>query len=276
MDPSEFPTSVSIVLLMLVLASAIELALPMFARPSAQRRRVATNLGLTALTLTLNGALTWIASGVALALSLQGPGLMTRLGIPTVVQIVGGFVVLDFCFGYLAHRALHRSPFLWSAHRVHHSDPFVDATTTLRNHPIEGFCRFLFLIVPIWTLGVPAEAVALQRLLTAINGMLEHANIRLWPPLDRALSLVWVTPGMHKVHHSRVPLETDSNYGNILSIYDRVFRTFTPTDRARSVRYGLDDVDPVEAASLPKLLALPFRPSAQSSGAAVVGATVRR
>ena len=100
--------------------------------------------------------------------------------------------------------------------------------------------------------------VALQRLLTAINGSLEHANIRVWPALDRALSRVWVTPNMHKVHHSRAAAETDSNYGNILSIYDRVLGTFTPTERALSVVYGLDDVDPAQVRSLSQLLALPF------------------
>jgi sterol desaturase/sphingolipid hydroxylase (fatty acid hydroxylase superfamily) len=258
MAPTDFPTSVTIALTMLALATVIELALPMFERAAAQRGRRATNLGLTVLTLAWNGALTWIAAGVAVALSLQGPGLMSRLGVPILAQIIGGFVVLDFSFGYLAHRTMHGSPTLWRAHRVHHSDPFVDATTTFRNHPIEGLWRFLFLIVPIWTLGVPAEAVALQRLLTVINGSLEHANIRVWPPLDRVLSLIWVTPNMHKVHHSRDRAETDSNYGNILSIYDRIFRTFIPTDRARSVTYGLDDVDPVRANSLPTLLAMPF------------------
>jgi sterol desaturase/sphingolipid hydroxylase (fatty acid hydroxylase superfamily) len=244
---------------MMAVATLIELALPLFARTAALRGRRATNLGLTALTLTLNGALTWAAAAVALALSLQGPGPLTRLGIPVAAQIIGGFLVLDFSFGYLAHRTMHMSPVLWRAHRIHHSDVFVDATTTFRNHPIEGVWRFLFLIVPIWVLGIPAEAVALQKLLTVINGSLEHANIRLWPPLDRALSFFWVTPNMHKVHHSRERAETDSNYGNILSIYDRTLRTFTPTDRAISVRYGLDDVDAVRAKSLPGLLAMPFR-----------------
>jgi sterol desaturase/sphingolipid hydroxylase (fatty acid hydroxylase superfamily) len=98
----------------------------------------------------------------------------------------------------------------------------------------------------------------IHRLLSAINGILEHANLRVWPPLDRALSWVWVTPHMHKVHHSRACVETDSNYGNILSIFDRVLRTFTVTDRAFAVRYGLDDVDPVRATSLTELLAMPF------------------
>lgn len=265
MAPREFLTVAAIALAMLVLATLIELAVPLFTRTPAQRGRKAANLCLAALTISLNGALTWAAAAIALALTLQGPGLMTRLGIPILAQIIGGFVVLDFCFGYLAHRMLHSSPVLWRAHQIHHSDVFVDATTTFRNHPLEGVWRFLFLIVPIWVLGIPAEAVALQKLLTVINGNLEHANIRLWRPLDRVLSLVWVTPNMHKVHHSRERAETDSNYGNILSIYDRIFRTFTPTDRAFAVRYGLDDVEPARAKSLPRLLAMPFR-AADSTG----------
>jgi sterol desaturase/sphingolipid hydroxylase (fatty acid hydroxylase superfamily) len=264
MDPATFLTSVSIALSMLALATLIEVALPMFRRPE-RRDRVATNLALTSVTLAWNGVLTWSAAGIALALSLDGAGLMSRLGMPFVAQVLAGFVVLDFSFGYLAHRAMHASPALWRAHRIHHSDPFVDATTTFRNHPIEGAWRFACLVVPIWLLGIPAEAVALQKLLTVVNGVLEHANVRLWPPLDRALSWLWVTPSMHKVHHSRDRSETDSNYGNILSIYDRILRTFTSSERASAVRYGLDDVDPAEAGSLGKLLAMPFRRAGMAS-----------
>ena len=265
MDPRDFLTTLAVTLPMLALATLIELALPMFRRPASQRGRVATNLKLTGMTLVWNGLLTWASAGVALALSVDGPGLMAELGIPFVVQVMGGFVVLDLSFGYLAHRAMHASPILWRAHRIHHSDPFVDATTTFRNHPIEGLWRFLWIIVPTWILGVPAEAVALQRLLTAINGVLEHSNIRVWPSLDRALSWFWVTPSMHKVHHSRERIETDSNYGNILSVYDRIFRTFTSTERARWVTYGLDGIDPIEAESLSGLLAMPFRAPKPSS-----------
>src|SRR5262245_21628460 len=257
MAPNQFSISGAIAVSMLALATLIELAIPAVQR-RPQEGRVSTNLALTVTTLVWNGLLIWTAAALALALSLDGPGLMTRLGIPYVAQVVGGFVVLDFSFGYLAHRAMHVSPALWRAHKIHHSDPFVDATTTFRNHPIEGWWRFLCLLVPIWVLAVPAEAVALQKLLTVINGVLEHANIRLWPSVDRALSLVWVTPAMHKIHHSRARIETDSNYGIILSIYDRAFRTFPPIERARTVTYGLDDVDPAEARSLPKLLVMPF------------------
>ncbi len=259
MDSREFLTTATIVMAMLALATLTELALPLFARAPAQRGRRTANLTLTALALSLNWAFRGAAAVVALGLSLQGPGPMSRLGIPIAAQIIGGLLVLDFSFGYLAHRTMHMSPLLWRAHRVHHSDTFVDATTTFRNHPLEGLWRFLFLIIPVWVLGLPAEAVALQRLLTVINGSLEHANIRLWPPLERVLSWIWVTPNMHKVHHSRVCVETDSNYGNLLSIYDRILHTFTPTHRALGVVYGLDDVDADRARSLPALLSMPFR-----------------
>ena len=93
-------------------------------------------------------------------------------------------------------------------------------------------------------------------MLSAINALLEHANLRVWPRVDRMLSLMWVTPNMHKIHHSRTPLETNSNYGNLLSIHDRVFRTFTDTRRAPSITYGLADTDPSAVTSLPNLLSM--------------------
>jgi sterol desaturase/sphingolipid hydroxylase (fatty acid hydroxylase superfamily) len=100
--------------------------------------------------------------------------------------------------------------------------------------------------------------VVIQRLLQATNGVLEHANIRLWSPVDRVMSLVWVTPNVHKIHHSRQLLETNSNYGNILTIYDRLLGTYTPAERAHSVIYGLEDADLLSSASFPGLLAMPF------------------
>jgi sterol desaturase/sphingolipid hydroxylase (fatty acid hydroxylase superfamily) len=110
----------------------------------------------------------------------------------------------------------------------------------------------------------------IQRLLQATNGILEHSNVRLWRPLDRVLSLVWVTPNVHKIHHSRDVAETNSNYGNVLSIYDRLLGTFTPADRAFSVVYGLDDADPARLASLSGLLAMPFREGNSTTSASPV------
>jgi len=181
------------------------------------------------------------------------------------VQIVAGILILDFSAGYLAHRVLHLFPILWRFHRVHHSDDFVDVTTTYRTHPVETVWRFLFVIVPVWMIGIPTLAVVIQRLVSAANGILEHGNIRLWNPLDRALSLVWVTPNVHKIHHSRELAETNSNYGNVLTIYDRMLGTFTPSDRAVSVVYGVNDADPTRIASFGGLLSMPFQAEVQGS-----------
>jgi len=138
----------------------------------------------------------------------------------------------------------------------------VDVTTTYRTHPVETVWRFMFAIVPIWILGLPPAAVVIQRLLQATNGIIEHANIRLAPSYDRLLSLLWVTPNVHKMHHSRKVSEANSNYANLLTVYDRLLGTYTPSDRAATVEYGLDDTDPRTVASFPGLLAMPFASAA--------------
>jgi sterol desaturase/sphingolipid hydroxylase (fatty acid hydroxylase superfamily) len=184
---------------------------------------------------------------------------MAAAGLPAVAQFVFGIVALDFAYGYFAHWAMHASPALWEYHRVHHSDPFVDVTTSYRTHPVESVWRHLWLFVTVWVFGVPAGAVVIFRVLSAVNGIFEHANIRVGPALDAAFSRVWVTPNMHKVHHSRDQTETNSNYGNLFTLHDRAFRTFLPTERALSVKYGLEDVDPAEIRSFGALIAMPWR-----------------
>ncbi len=275
MSARELLMNAAAVFAVMALIGVVELVVPLCARTPVHRGRGTANLGLTAFTLMLNWFLMSAAASIALALSFQAPAPMARLGMPFTVQLIIGIVVLDFFFGYLAHRTMHWSPTLWRVHRVHHSDPFVDVTTSYRMHPIEVLWRFLFLITPIWMLGVSTEAVVTYRLLSALNGIFEHANIQLWRPLE-ALSLVWVTPHMHKVHHSRQAAETDSNYGNILAIHDRLFHTFTPADRAAAVVYGLDDADPVRATSLPGLLSMPFAVGYPADGETIEVSPVRK
>ena len=259
MGAREFLLNVLVIVAVMALASLIETAVPLFTERPRPRGRYAANLGLSAVVFCLNWGLTSVAAATALATSAASPGLMARTGWPLVVQVAIGVLLVDFSTSYLAHRAMHALPCLWRFHRVHHSDEFVDATTTFRTHPVESVWRFLFVIGPVWLLGIPALAVVIQRLLQATNGVLQHANIRIGRPLDHALSLVWVTPDAHKIHHSRDVAETNSNYGNVLSIYDRVLGTFTPTERAEHVTYGLND-DPAGALSFRRLLAMPFRP----------------
>jgi sterol desaturase/sphingolipid hydroxylase (fatty acid hydroxylase superfamily) len=258
MTAREFLINLSIILGIMAIGALLETVVPMFAAKAWKGDRRGANLALTAVVFLFNWLLTSIAALVALTLSLKPAGVTASLGLPFWAQIVSSVVILDFSAGYVSHRGLHMVPALWRVHRIHHSDPFVDVTTTYRTHPVETLWRFLFVLVPVWTLGIPAQAVLIQRLLQAGNGILEHANVRLWAPLDRLLSQFWVTPNVHKIHHSRARAETNSNYGNVLSLYDRLLGTFTPAERAHSVVYGLDDADPRRLGSFTGLLAMPL------------------
>lgn len=257
MTASEFLTNTGIILTVMAIGALIEIAVPMFAATPPQGGRRVANLGLTAVSFVFN----WLLASTAAvaAVSWRPAGMMAALGWPFWLETVVSIMVLDFSVGYCSHRAMHMWPAMWRFHQVHHSDPFVDVTTTYRTHPVETLWRFLFAIVPVWALGFPAEAVVIQRLLQATNGILEHGNIRLWAPLDRVLSLVWVTPNVHKIHHSRLVSETNSNYANLLTIYDRLLGTYTPVERAAAVVYGLDDDRHLGTASFRGLVTIPFQ-----------------
>lgn len=258
MSAHEYLSSVAVVLSVMAAVALVELAVPLFARPAVPGRRRA-NLAMTMQALLTAFALSSVAALAAVQLPVASPGLLAGLGLPAAVPIVLGVVALDFAYGWIAHWTMHVSPVLWKYHRVHHSDAFVDVTTSFRTHPVEVAWRHLWMFGFVWTLGVPAAAVVAFRVLSALNAVFEHANVRMPPALDAALSRVWVTPNMHKVHHSRDRAETDSNYGNLLALHDRLLGTFVPTERALSVRYGLDDVDPAAVRSFGRLLALPWR-----------------
>jgi sterol desaturase/sphingolipid hydroxylase (fatty acid hydroxylase superfamily) len=265
MSPRDFLTSVGVIVTVMAIGALIETVVPMFLANRSTHRRRSANLWLTATSFLSN----WLLASVAAiaALTWRPAGAMAQLQWPVWLQIATGIVVLDFSVGYLSHRLMHAWPAMWRFHQVHHSDDFVDVTTTYRTHPVETVWRFLFAIVPVWVLGLPAQAVVIQRLLQATNGVIEHANIRLWPPLDRVISLLFVTPNVHKIHHSREISETNSNYANLLTIYDRVLGTYTSSTRARSVVYGLEDAEPLATGSYPALLTLPFRPANRTAQA---------
>jgi sterol desaturase/sphingolipid hydroxylase (fatty acid hydroxylase superfamily) len=259
MTISAYLQSAAAILAGMALLSVLETLLPYVRREEARSQRRTANLALIFLTLGLNFAFN--AGAVLLAgwLGAQGFGLLAGAALPGAATLGIALVALDGST-WVCHRLLHAIPALWRVHRVHHSDPLVDVTTTLRQHPIEGLVRFGFIVAPAWALGLPAEAVASYRALSALVGLAEHMNVRLWDPLDRALSWLACTPNMHKLHHSRRPLETDSNFGNLFSLYDRVFRTFLPPSPARTVEYGLAGLDDPGSQKLGALLRLPMRP----------------
>lgn len=258
MDPHTFLANVAAIASSMTLLAVLEAILPLFTPPAGRQRVGAVNVRL----MLVNVAANWITltgtAVLALCARLDANGPLARLGVPFAMQVAGAVVLLDFGYGYLAHRLMHHLPPLWRVHRVHHSDAFVDVTTTFRTHPLEGLWRHLFVLVPVAVLGLPPHAVVLHRALSIANGVLEHANVRVWRPVDRGLSWLWVTPDTHKLHHSRDRRETDTNYGNVFAIFDRLLGTYTASTRLGEVRYGLDDAPEADATRLLALLAAPF------------------
>jgi sterol desaturase/sphingolipid hydroxylase (fatty acid hydroxylase superfamily) len=257
-NPSSTLDSVAFILAAMVLVAGLETLIPLRARGRWNRAHLAPNLALTFVTFAGNALLSAaLAAGLAW-LEHQGIGLLSLAPLGPSAQLVVVVLGLDLSF-YLAHVAMHKVPLFWRFHRVHHSDPAVDVTTTIRQHPGEGLIRYAFLAVFASALGASPGAFAAYRLAVALSGLLEHADIRLPSQLDTALSLVFTWPNLHKVHHSRAPRFTDTNYGNLVSWWDRLFGTFTAARHGVDVRYGLDGLDDSATQTLRGLLALPFR-----------------
>ncbi|MEO9903116.1 MULTISPECIES: sterol desaturase family protein [Alphaproteobacteria] len=201
--------------------------------------------------------------GVGLAIWAQtnDVGLFNASGWTGLLVGVGAFLVLDFGV-WFQHWAAHKVPILWRMHQVHHADGDVDVTTALRFHPLEILLSFVWKGLLIVALGAPPEAVLVFEVVLNGAAMFNHANVTLPKPVDAILRLVIVTPDMHRVHHSADWVETDSNYGFNLSIWDRLFRTYIdqPAKGHLGMTIGLADDMTVGARKLPWSLMLPFRP----------------
>lgn len=241
----------------LALASLIEVLVPLRQQSRRQNGRLSANLALLAATLSLGMLLNFTLAIGAAYVQRRGIGLLPLLAVGSIAAFIATFLALDGAT-YLVHRLLHQQRLLWRLHAIHHSDAAVDATTGFRQHPLEAVVRFSFIAGTAWILGAPPTAVALYRLIGTLNSALEHANIRVPRAWDGLFVTVWVTPDMHKVHHSRERTETDSNYANLFSFFDRLFGTYTPSNRGPSVRYGLDGYDGPEHQSIAAAFLMPF------------------
>ncbi|WP_204139625.1 sterol desaturase family protein [Halomicronema sp. CCY15110] len=223
--------------------------------------RWGSNLGLVVLnTVLLRAVFPLAAVGFAAIAAEQGWGLFNVLELPGWLVILLSVMTLDLVV-YLHHVMFHALPTLWRLHKVHHADRDFDVTTGLRFHPIEIFLSMGMKIVAIALLGAPPVAVLIFEILLNATAMFNHGNVSLPRPLDRLLRWVVVTPDMHRIHHSVIPQETNSNYGFNLPWWDYLFGTY----RARAAKgnqgmtIGLTEYqNTLRVAQLPWMLLLPF------------------
>lgn len=245
------------------LFTLIETLAPRRGRALSRTQRWTTNFaiiiidGLT--TRVMAVFLPLLAVGAALDASTQGWGILNLLHLPTWVSVIAAMVILDFAI-WFQHMVFHKVPLLWRLHRVHHADRDIDVSTALRFHPIEIAASMLIKIGVVYLIGAPALGVILFEIVLNGSAMFNHANMRLPLGVDRILRQILVTPDMHRVHHSVHRDETDSNYGFCLSIWDRIFRTYTdqPRDGHDEMVIGLEWQDE-KPGKLGWSLMLPFQ-----------------
>lgn len=230
-------------------------------RPAGQSidRRWPTNIGLYLISLVLQRLIA-PASALLAAEAANADGGAGLLGFtPMWLSVVVGVLLLDL-WKYIEHRLLHRVAILWRMHVVHHSDTQADFTTTERHHPLETIVGAVTLSGLVYLLDVPAVAVALYVLLASPVALFSHANVRLGTDLERRLRWFVATPNFHAVHHSAERVETDSNYGVLLTLWDRLFATYrVPTTLAADNRtIGLEYFRDVRSTRLDRVLMQPF------------------
>ncbi len=200
-----------------------------------------------------------VAVAVALWAEQAGWGLFNVYDVPFWLALIITLFVLDFAI-WFQHYASHKVPVLWRLHQVHHADVDIDVSTAIRFHPVEIMLSMLYKIVWVVALGAPAAAVVLFEVILNGCAMFNHANINLPKWLDGTLRLAIVTPDMHRVHHSIQRREHDSNYGFNLSIWDRLFGTYTdqPEGGHLGMKIGLSDYQNDNPTRLGWSLFLPF------------------
>lgn len=248
-----------------VFMAVLELLIPKRKPKHSRARRWFTNIaigGIGSLLVRAMAALAIPLAAVAAAFWARdnGWGLFNATAWPAWAEITAAIVLLDLAI-YGQHVISHKFPPLWRLHKVHHTDVDFDVTTAIRFHPVEIGLSMLWKIVVVVALGAAPVAVVLFEVILNGCAMFNHSNIGLPAPFDRLLRSLIVTPDMHRVHHSIYRREHDTNFGFNLSVWDRMFRTYTaqPQDGHTGMTIGLPGHQDEKPTGLAWSLALPFR-----------------
>jgi sterol desaturase/sphingolipid hydroxylase (fatty acid hydroxylase superfamily) len=242
-----------------VLLGSIEFLAPQHPGEADRKRRWFTNFGLGILNGLIVSAVP--AATVAAALWAQEShfGLLNWLAVPWWTALIVTVLVRSLA-QYTFHVLCHKAPLLWRLHRVHHSDVHLDVSSALRNHPLEVIINFTFLVLVIAICGLSPVVLAAYETAELFANMLTHANLRVPDGIERVIRPLFVTPGLHRLHHSPLQIETDSNYGNVFSFWDRACGTYRgeTIQHGPALRFGLDEVSGDRASDLQAQLVLPW------------------
>jgi sterol desaturase/sphingolipid hydroxylase (fatty acid hydroxylase superfamily) len=245
---------------MIVLFGAMEFLFPQFPGQADRIRRWPTNFGLGILNGLMISSVPVLSVGAAQWAASHGAGLLNWIAAPWWMALPCTLLVKSLG-QYVFHRVSHKNPLLWRLHRVHHCDVHLDVSSALRTHPLELIANSAFMIPVIVVCGLSPVVLAVYESVEVFANMLTHTDIRVPDTAERYARSLLVTPGLHRLHHSVVQAETDTNYGNVFSFWDRLFGTYrgAAVESGAAVRFGLDDVSRERAGNLGSQLSLPWR-----------------
>lgn len=238
----------------------IENAFPLFKFNYKKWEHAGINIFMTLTTILVNFSLAFILLNASDWTIQNNFGVLQWLPeMPLWLYTLVGLLLLDLIGAYLVHLVEHKVKFLWRFHLIHHTDTWVDTTSGNRHHPGESVIRFLFTTLGVLIVGSPMWLVFMYQTISVVSTQFTHANISLPKKLDVFLSYFIVSPNMHKVHHHYILPYTDSNYGNIFSVWDRIFGTYMYLPKEEII-YGIDTyMEPEDHNQLKNLLKIPFK-----------------
>ncbi len=227
-----------------------------------RRTRLIRHFSLTLISkLAIRVVFPVFAMTFAVAVQHKGLGILSKTHMPYLVYVVVGVIGLDLIY-YMQHRLMHKYKWLWRIHRVHHMDRQLDVSTGIRFHPIEELITMGVKLLGIAFFGVLPLSVFIYEVLLNLAVMFAHVNVRFHYKVDNALRYLIISPGMHRIHHSDYPPETNSNYGFIFSWWDRLLGSYTyiPITGERKMVFGLEEYKDPKYQTLENMLLLPFNP----------------
>lgn len=238
----------------------IESAIPLFKFNYRKWEHAKVNIFFTVTTIVVNFSMAFILVKTSDYVTLHKIGLLHLLHLPLWGFMILGILLMDLIGAWFIHWLEHKVKWMWKFHLIHHTDQQIDTTSANRHHPGESVFRFVFTTLAVILIGAPMWMVFMYQTMSVVLTQFNHSNIKMPKWIDTTLGLVFCTPNIHRIHHHYRQPYTDTNYGNIFSIWDRFFGTFVMVDNSKLV-YGIDThMDPKEVTNIGSILKMPFMP----------------
>lgn len=238
----------------------IESAIPLFKFNYRKWEHAKVNIFFTVTTIVVNFSMAFILVKTSDYVTSHKIGLLHLVNLPIWVFMILGILLMDLIGAWFIHWLEHKVKWMWKFHLIHHTDQQIDTTSANRHHPGESVFRFVFTTLAVILIGAPMWMVFMYQTMSVVLTQFNHSNIQIPKWLDNALGILFCTPNIHRIHHHYRQPYTDTNYGNIFSIWDRIFGTYVMIDNSKLV-YGVDThMDPKEVTNITTILKMPFMP----------------